>query len=510
MFGAVCGWLGASAAATMVAVMSRLTKQAEAQLRAHLGALPHEEVVELIIEQTSRDAALKDRLLIEATRTVSGPVDVASFRRSLSDAVFDFDDGGRRFPHTSGGWADDVHEAIQRLARLLDAGQPDAVIEVAEYGLGRVAKAMGEIDDSSGYFSDIVGSLEELHHRACVAARPDPVALGRRLFGIEVDAEWDILIDSVSRYADVLGDAGIAEIQTLAEQRWARVERRGPGEQDDERYGRRFRITRIMERLAEHSGDMDALVAVKGRDLSMPHDWLEIAEILAEAARHDEALSWAERGVAAFADRHDARLDEFLCLEYERHGRPGDAITLCWTRFQHRPSLATYQRLANHASRAGRWDAHRPAAIQLLRRHVNAVRNKAASVPTAGHPRFRNTAPQGAAALTEVLLWEGDTAGAWQEAQLGGVPNNLWLRLAEARETDHPLDAIPVYQREVESLIAYKKNQTYSEAVRRMEHINVLFVRARQVEHFNAYVADVRSRHRAKRNLMKLLDDKGW
>ena len=404
-----------------------------------------------------------------------------------------------------------MHDAITRLDELLGAGQAAAVVEVAEYTLDRVSKAMGEVDDSSGYFSDIVAGLEDLHLRASVAAKPDPVALARRLFVKEVDAEWDIFVDLVPRYADVLGDAGLEEFRRLADERWAGVKPVGPGEKDDERYGRRYRITRIMERLAEHDGDIDRLVEVKSRDLSMPYDWLQIAETLAAVGRHDEALSWAGRGVAAFPDQHDPRLDEFLCDEYHRHGRPDDALMLTWERFQASPSLTTYQRLADHAARAEVWDDWRPNAIAILRRHVDAARRPAVSTQTKARSRgFRDFAPAGASVLVEVLLWEGDSDSAWSEAQGGGVPERLWLRMASAREKDHPDDAIPVYQREVEALIGAKKNQTYAEAVRVMEHIAELFARAGRGDEFKAYAAEVRARHTPKRNLMKRFDAKGW
>jgi restriction endonuclease S subunit len=51
---------------------------------------------------------------------------------------------------------------------------------------------------------------------------------------------------------------------------------------------------------------------VIARDLSHAYDSLQIAEVLSEAGRADDALEWAQRGLIAFADErhgHDPRLD---------------------------------------------------------------------------------------------------------------------------------------------------------------------------------------------------------
>jgi len=206
-----------------------------------------------------------------------------------------------------------------------------------------------------------------------------------------------VFVDSVSRYADVLGPEGIDRFRELGEKRWATVRPAGPGDRDHERWGANYRITRVMERLAELSGDVDAVVAVKSRDLSMPYDWLEVAEVYAEAGRPGEALDWAGRGVAAFPDHHDPRLDEFL-----------------------------------------------------------------------------------------------------------------WMRLAVVREGEHPDDAVPIFQREIERLIDTKNNRGYADAVALMDHVHELLVQAGRAEAFAPYAERVRAAHKPKRNLMKLFDAKGW
>ena len=107
---------------------------------------------------------------------------------------------------------------------------------------------------------------------------------------------------AVARYADVLGDAGLARYRELADQRWATVPALGPGQDTRGRYGTRFRITRIMETLAELSGSLADQIAVRERDLASGYSFLQIAELCHSHGDDDAALEWAQRGNAAIRD----------------------------------------------------------------------------------------------------------------------------------------------------------------------------------------------------------------
>jgi hypothetical protein len=52
--------------------------------------------------------------------------------------------------------------------------------------------------------------------------------------------------------------------------------------------------------------------------------------------------------------------------------------------------------------------------------------------------------------LVTIFLWEKDVEAAWREAREGGCSNDLWMDLARKRETNHPEDALPIYQRQVQ------------------------------------------------------------
>ena len=61
-------------------------------------------------------------------------------------------------------------------------------------------------------------TLVRLHHRACVAARPDPETLAARLFEWGLHSEWETFYGAATTFADVLGEGGLAVVRKLAEE----------------------------------------------------------------------------------------------------------------------------------------------------------------------------------------------------------------------------------------------------------------------------------------------------
>jgi len=113
--------------------MPKLTKRTAEQLRAHLGSLSADDLVDLLLAQAGRDNDLRDRLLIDAVKRGADAVDLKSFQRSLDAAMFDLAEGRHGAEYTSGEWAYGVHQAISRLGELLAAGQAAAIVSLAEF-----------------------------------------------------------------------------------------------------------------------------------------------------------------------------------------------------------------------------------------------------------------------------------------------------------------------------------------------------------------------------------------
>jgi uncharacterized Zn finger protein len=470
-------------------------------VRAWLADREKSELVNMLMEQAMEDGRLRQRFTLEVARSSPKGLDLRTYRRAIDAAVNagDFVDYEDAFDYSQG-----IEDAVKGIEELLRDGHAVEVIELSEYALERVERAIEQVDDSDGYMGGILEQLQTLHLAACKQAKPDPVALAKRLFAWELRTPWDIFYGAAATYADVLGPSGLATYRELAEAEWARVPARGAG--DASRFGSHgeFRLTHIMETLAEQNGDIEALVAVKQRDLSMPYGYLQIAEIYKKAKQPDLALEWAERGLKTFPKSPDPRLQDFLAEEYHRRKRHDEAMALVWAQYVLRPHLETYQKLKQHADRIGQWTAWREKALDALRKGSVPSKQQTARSPWAWENR------SGYSELVRVFLWEKDVEAAWAEAKNGGCTHDLWLELAAKREADHPEDALTVYRERVEPTLAQKNSEAYRAAIGLLRKVRGLLIRLGRESEFGDHLAALRLAHKPKRNFMKLLDHAKW
>lgn len=397
----------------------RTRKPRENDLREFLEHQEKEELIAMLLREAENNRGAHERLQLEAARKQASGVDLGAFRRSIANATRT---GGFVDYNAAPDYARRIHQVIDSISLLLDDGHAKAVVELTEYTLRKLEKAIGEMDDSDGHMGDILPDLQELHHRACQEAGEDPKTLARRLFQWELKSDWDFFRGSAEMYAEVFGPKGLAEYRRLAEAEWAHLPALVPGDDSHERFGSRFRITSIMESLARQSGDLEALVAVKRHDLSLPYSFLEIAEIYRQAGKHDQALDWAERGMRAFA-QVDSRLSDFLAAEYHRRGRHAEAMELIWAQFIERPGLNTYQKLHTHASMSDpMYDKLQFVAagerVAGGEEHTGATRETLASKPS--KLKTRNSKPARDDRQTEVRQTPSSTSewSSWRERAL--------------------------------------------------------------------------------------------
>ncbi|MDQ4042842.1 MAG: hypothetical protein M3118_03370 [Actinomycetota bacterium] len=236
-------------------------------VRAYLEEQEKDVLVRLLMEQAMEDEGLRERLLLRAARTSGGTPNIVAFRRAIDSAV---EPPGDYWDYDSPwDYAQGLENVVGSISEVLKEGFATEAIELSEYALAAIEEKAMDYDVDGAVYG-ILEDLEEIHHAACKEAKPDPEALAARLFAWEVGGHYDTFYGAAESYADVLGEKGIAEYRRAAEEEWAKVPTLGPDRGGTWHYDRRrSRLTNIMRTLASLSGDIEELVTIESKDLSL-------------------------------------------------------------------------------------------------------------------------------------------------------------------------------------------------------------------------------------------------
>jgi uncharacterized Zn finger protein len=151
------------------------------------------------------------------------------------------------------------------------------------------------------------------------------------------------------------------------------------------------------------------------------------------------------------------------------------------------PSLSTYNALQRAAQAVDAWAVERDAARAVLRE---------------GDLR----------AFVEAPLSDGDAELAREIAQAAATEelgSDLWLRLAESRETVNPADAVAVYLRVVDDVLERTDRRAYAAAVRILKRAQDAAAAARDVHSFCQQIRKLGEQHRRRPTLIAMLDKAG-
>jgi uncharacterized Zn finger protein len=330
-----------------------------------------EALIDLVMDAAEDDDRLYRMLLLRAESVAGGAQSVKAYRAAIDRAthVHGFVEWGG-----AGAFADEIDRVVDGMAALLNPEDTHMLVDLAEYAIGCVAESLADFDDSDGEVGGVLNRLVDLHLEACWLAKPDQRLLAEQLFRMELSPHNDYGGIEAMAYRDLLGEAGLRRYRDLAEAEWAKIDfTAGSSPYDSHRY----RITRIMESLAQMSGNVEEWVAIKARELGSAYRYLTIAELWAANGRDDLAFEWAERGLHAFPAATDNRLRDFLIAAYLLRQRNEEALQLTWVQFDERPILDHYKKLLAVAERLGMWPAQRERALAKL---ADAIIEQSAAV----------------------------------------------------------------------------------------------------------------------------------
>ena len=465
------------------------------EIAAWLGGLDAAALRALLLENAARDDGFCARLQLRARAAVQPEFDAlrALLLPSVSWSGYDAYGGG-----DDDALVERIEDAVAMLEARIDDGDPQ-LIGLIEEVIEAAEPALNDVHDSDDLFSAI-HSLHALHLRACVALQPDAEELGRDLLARQLDDDWGYCADPAEDYAAALGEKGRAAYWQAVEEAWAALPVLGPADRDLPWDSRRRTLERIVEAYAEEAGDVDAAVRIIARNLSGDDRFLKLAKLCQAHGRLDEALRWAEEGLAAFDPVKAYPLVDLMIALLLEHGDDARAGEVAWERFMRKADSRAFRELMPVAERIGQRAALRDKAFALLWSRVRAEEEK----PAETHYRWAERARD---QVLEIHLEEDDAARVWEVFCGGPVSVKLWRRVAELRGRSHPDEAVAVYRRLLPHAVeAGTSRSRYEEAAEIVQAIGSLRAAQGKLPMFSAELTAIRLEWKRKRNFIKLLE----
>jgi uncharacterized Zn finger protein len=428
----------------------------DTDLGAYLHSLEQQELVDLLLAQAKRDPSLYRQLVLRSG--TAGAPQVAVLRRQLDTAL-------RVRGAVDGDYAARAKDVLDTVHDLVEAGHAAEARPLARHAVELLASAMGSVDDPVDTIAGVCRRAVKLYARACTAARPNPAKLAAWLFELRLGwTTWPTI--DIGDFAEPLGETGMAAYRALVDEAWQALD-----DDDDPAVLRAMR-----EQLARTSGDVDAMVEVLSDDLPAPRAYRDIVELLRLAGRLDEAIRWAERGVAS---TNDVTLTELLVESYVDGQRGDDAVELRKAALREARTRHCYARLRETAVEVKVWSGLRSWALDVL----------AADPPE----------------LVGALLDDGEVEEAWWVAVKADC---VGVEVARQRCATHPEEVLPAYRSLVEACLSRGGRDAYREAGLLLRELAEAADRCG--ESVAEFVASLRTRHARKPALLDELRKAGF
>ncbi|MDN5001671.1 SWIM zinc finger domain-containing protein [Bradyrhizobium sp. GCM10027634] len=455
------------------------TTEARSRIRQYLKSKTADELVDLIFGVAEQYPELLGRLEIQSAALQADDGTLEKRLRKAIDAAtrtrgyVDYREAPR--------WQAGVEEVLEMVAQLASGSRAGLALGLIDHAIEAIEAKFEAIDDSDGLLGELLSQALDIHHAAAEAARPEPIELARSLFARETKSDFETFRGAAERYADVLGESGLAEYRRLAVAAWDKLPARsGMTRGTESASGSIYILRGILDFFAKREGDVDARIAVYAKNLESPWDYLELAQICASEGRENEALRRAEEGLWLFEDRQsDERLLFFAVNLLTKARRKPDAEAHLWRAFEKQPSLEIFKQLRKLAG---------TAAVERAVAVLEARLGKKSGTLWHDRPDL----------LVEIYISEKRFDDAWSSVSRFGASPYARQALVEASDMKFPREALQFYEAQIERLLT---GAGYEEAVKIIRRMARLRSEAEQL----AYVADLRVRHGRKRNFMKLL-----
>ncbi len=241
----------------------------------------------------------------------------------------------------------------------------------------------------------------------------------------------------------------------------------------------------LCEKLVDLGRAGEAMRVVRREPLPDHKAW-HLVERLEQAGHEAFAIEVAEAALPEARGWPLGKLGNWLLERYERQNDRTSALEIHLARFRASPNFALYQSIAEQARELGRWEQLKPGLDQVVEE-------------------------RGSHSLKiEMALADGDLPRAMEIVERSGAAiNQTWTdRVAHraAESAEHYPWAVAYYEHQAEKHIAGKRRHLYQEALKILKTIRQVYRRHNAPGEWDAFIADVRKRHRGKKVFLEVIE----
>lgn len=279
----------------------------------------------------------------------------------------------------------------------------------------------------------------------------------------------------------------------------------------------------------EFAGREQEIIPLLKREAPITQCYILLIDHLLKAGMRAEARSTAVEGfrlTLGDAPGIAWELEDRLRKMAEGENQPSMVAAYRALEFFNHPSLESYKKLKQQAKSVDEWPTVKKAAITFLQTGARPdvkAKNKGKVVTadikpwpfpdpeisiepkTSPYVRFPNVS-----CLIEISIHEKDVNEILRWYAIGRktpyIGNAFDSEVADAVKNSHPDESLKIWRNIAEKQINLVKTTAYEVAARYLRQMRDVYQKNQRFDEWNALIAQIRAKHKAKRNLMQILD----
>ncbi|MFA6224156.1 MAG: SWIM zinc finger family protein [Desulfomonilaceae bacterium] len=423
----------------------------------------------------------------------------------------------------------DYSHVRARLESLLNSGHADEVLDLGK-DLWSLGNEQVESSNDEGETGEQIAECMKVIFRALdksTLASSDQILWMIETF---LEDEFGILDDPQDYFDDNQYDENAwSEVANTLLNRLGNLPLSDNRETFHEDYKRRQVVDWAIMAL-ELSGREQEIVPLLKREAPLTQCYGLLIERLLEAGMRVEAKATAVEGFQLTIDKAPGiawKLEDKLRRMAEEDKQLSMVAAYRALEFFNHSSLESYKDLEKAAEAVGEWTTVKEAVIAFLQKGVRPdVKAKTGKAKAVGsninlwplpspeisteikasrYQQFPDVSP-----LIAISIYEKDTPEVlrWYEIakKTPYLASSFDTQVAEAVKNSHPDESLKIWWKLAENQINLVKTSAYEVAAMYLRQMRDVYQKTGRVDEWTTLIAGIRAKHKAKRNLMQILD----